>query len=280
MALGLSFLGARLQSFQTHASAAKQSYDERVAQIEKTYGDLLGPAHMPAYTAWFVQTIQLYKNGVPDGEPKTSNRVQARRENRDTMLSDSFDLPNYKNSINTVRISNGDVVEGQGTIKAKSTYHLHRYASLVNDLPIFDPPTDCRTALANYRPMPVYVGGADVAGVHTSMLRFEDSHAGQRTIETSYRAPSLGCLILKQVMEFHDATGNVTQVSGYEANKVVIGEPDPALFDLSSYRELDPKTVHDEWVKFNAWEPAQHPVNGNLQAHIDDYQKFHLTRER
>ena len=59
LALVASFLGARLQSFQTHTSEAKPSADERMAQLEKTYGELLGPAHMPAYTAWFINRYQV-----------------------------------------------------------------------------------------------------------------------------------------------------------------------------------------------------------------------------
>jgi hypothetical protein len=281
LALVVSFLGARLQSYQTHTSAAKPSADERMAQLEKTYGELLGPAHMPAYTAWFKQTIQLYKNGSPDGEPRISGRVQARRENRDTLLGYRFDEPKYKNSITTVRMSNGDVVEGRDNVKAKSTFHLHPVVSLMNDLPVFDPRTDCHTTVGKYLPpLPTYLGDADVVGIHTAMLQEEDEHAGQKTSETYYRAPELGCVTLKHVMEFHDDAGKLTQVSAYEADKIVIGEPDPALFDLSSYKEMDPKSAYDTWLRFNNWDPAKYPGGREMVERINDYARFHLTRQQ
>jgi hypothetical protein len=279
VALTVSFIGDRLLSqLQTRKPVLKMGYDERAAKLERTYKDLLGPAYMPAYTAWYKQTIQLYRNGAMDGAPSLSEMVQARRTNHDTLLRYRFDEPDYKNSTVTIRMANGDVIEGQDGIKAKSTYHFHRFGSLVNVVPAFDPRTNCHTPVGGYAgPVPIYVGDADVAGIRTAMLQAKGSHGGDPTTTTSYYAPDLGCVILKNVTEFHDGAGMLTQVVTREATKVVIGEPESALFDLSSYQEMDPKTVHDKWVRFNHWDPATHPGGNGLLDREEDYRNFHLT---
>jgi hypothetical protein len=113
-----------------------------------------------------------------------------------------------------------------------------------------------------------------VAGVHTAILQMKTADS----VTMDYLAPELGCVSLKNVQEFRDEAGVLTQSVTREAFKVVIGEPEAALFDLSSYGEMDPKSAYDEWVRFNNREPAEYPADNSLLDREEDYRNFHQIR--
>lgn len=94
---------------------------------------------------------------------------------------------------------------------------------------------------------PSFAGEAEVLGIKTVMIKTEvRSEAGESYRSTEWRAPDLGCVVLKVMEERLDDSGKVTGKFEIQPLTVTVGAPDSRLFEIPlDYAEVTPSQASE-----------------------------------
>lgn len=93
--------------------------------------------------------------------------------------------------------------------------------------------------------------GLSMLGFAVSVVRQEGRQGDYLYRITDYRAPALGCVLLKQESDLLSANGALVTRKLTEATAVSKGEPDPARFVVpQQYREAPPSEVHEAELRY------------------------------
>lgn len=166
-----------------------------------------------------------------------------------------------------------DIHEG---LRIKST--LYR-----KDTPAPRPPApdaQCGISHLSRSVSPVYVGEGDVLGFKTVILQTTTRMEGGETfVRKEWRAPDLDCVVVKVSENRLDQSGNTTGQFEIDPVKIVLGNPDPASFEVpSDYSEKSPSQMRNAVV--NAFGNPTKPMRENMRKRLEQEDAAYSANHR
>jgi hypothetical protein len=93
---------------------------------------------------------------------------------------------------------------------------------------------------------PVYLGDDTVMGYKTVILQSEERLDDETLLNWDWKAPDLDCIDLRLSADFLDSNRTVTSHFELRVVKIILGQPDPALFPMpQGYTEKSPSEMDD-----------------------------------
>jgi hypothetical protein len=140
-------------------------------------------------------------------------------------------------------VPEGIQVRIDDSLRAKTTRYFR------NNPPPTPPIPDPECGLSRLSPdtKPSYKGEAPVLGIRTVAIQTEETiEDGESFLRTQWQAPDLDCAVLRVSEDRRDNIGHITGHFEIQALKVVVGTPDPKLFEVPpDYAEMSPSQMHE-----------------------------------
>jgi hypothetical protein len=203
---------------------------------------------------------------------KSTQQIRARRTNGDSVVQNTILDPQDESRAISLqrRMWIGNLaITAYDLSNAKSTMKLSDDEVAAHQSDRYTPESDCaRTATGwptDSRMIPVVTGREKIAGIDTIKLKSGNT--------VSWRAPTLGCEIVKYIMTFE--TGSV---SVHRPSKIIVGEPDESLFMIpANYTEGPPSQAfamefnHRQVLQGLAIKPLAAAAEHTFQTHDQQY---------